>query len=421
MPAESRGHARESTATSSSPEAGAIRAPYSGPRPDRLDRLPAADAAPRTLIFHPALAPYRVDLFRALHRRLPLELIFLDRAVSEHAYLDQGGLRAAMGFPVDFLPSMTIFARAAPVGLAGEIRRRRPDVVVTSEFSLPSIAACLARRRHRFGHVIWSDESLAMLAQHNAARRALRRLVARRAQALVMCSAAVAEAFARRYRIPRGSIHLCGVHRDPNELRRQLAASEIRAAELVREHALTGRRVLLYVGRLARVKNLRVATQVFAEVFAAEPDTLLVLVGSGEEQAAIREVAESAGVGGRILLTGPRQGLDLIAWYRIASALLLPSTWEPYGAVINEALICGVPVLCSQAAGASHLVREGESGFTFSPHAPSELADRLRRLAPRLVPAELLAGQERPSLMSGSFEDDLDGFVAAVREAARRA
>jgi glycosyltransferase involved in cell wall biosynthesis len=54
---------------------------------------------------------------------------------------------------------------------------------------------------------------------------------------------------------------------------------------------------------------------------------------------------------------------------------------ETGGLVPREALALGVPVLVSRLGALPELVTEGENGFTFDPHRPAELADRLRRIA----------------------------------------
>jgi glycosyltransferase involved in cell wall biosynthesis len=48
-----------------------------------------------------------------------------------------------------------------------------------------------------------------------------------------------------------------------------------------------------------------------------------------------------------------------------ADVLLLPSRYDGWGAVVNEALMCGVPVVCSDNCGAADLLREPWRGSTF--------------------------------------------------------
>ncbi len=55
-------------------------------------------------------------------------------------------------------------------------------------------------------------------------------------------------------------------------------------------------------------------------------------------------------------------------FYAAADLLVFPSLGDPWGLVVNEALACGVPVLCSRLAGcADDLIRPGENGWRFDP------------------------------------------------------
>jgi len=47
---------------------------------------------------------------------------------------------------------------------------------------------------------------------------------------------------------------------------------------------------------------------------------------------------------------------QLHAWYLCSSGFVLPSIYEPFGAVVDEALIFGLKVLCSKYAGSSYLI-----------------------------------------------------------------
>ena len=69
---------------------------------------------------------------------------------------------------------------------------------------------------------------------------------------------------------------------------------------------------------------------------------------------------------------------DLLACYQMADTVVLPSLQEAYGAVVGEALMAGCPVLVSERAGASALVREGTNGYLFHPEQPESLEKALQ-------------------------------------------
>ena len=88
----------------------------------------------RTLIFHPALTPYRVDLFNQLHEDLDL-LGFFSDVVTYHRQFDQESLRDSLRCRQEHLQSVFYFAgREFRTGMGRIIKRFKLDVVVTHEF-----------------------------------------------------------------------------------------------------------------------------------------------------------------------------------------------------------------------------------------------------------------------------------------------
>jgi glycosyltransferase involved in cell wall biosynthesis len=61
-----------------------------------------------------------------------------------------------------------------------------------------------------------------------------------------------------------------------------------------------------------------------------------------------------------------------------ADLLLLPSKWDGWGAVVNEALMCGVPVICSDRCGAADLLRESWRGSIFKTGSVESLRSMLQ-------------------------------------------
>jgi glycosyltransferase involved in cell wall biosynthesis len=235
-----------------------------------------------------------------------------------------------------------------------------------------------------------------------------------------MCSREVATSFAERYDLDASKIHICAVHHAPESVRSRLRDSTEIARRNVIERTLSGRKIVLYVGRLAPVKNLPVAVRAFAAAFKGNSTALFAFVGTGTELEALATLGEELGISHQMLFVGHQEREELYAWYRIASMLILTSVHEPYGAVVNEALICGVPVACSITAGASRLIREGANGYQCPPNDSEAFATAMHRLWDQSTPADELVGIERPDLMPLPFSDDVDGFLAAVELALRQ-
>jgi len=73
--------------------------------------------------------------------------------------------------------------------------------------------------------------------------------------------------------------------------------------------------------------------------------------------------------------------MDALFFYAAADLYVGPSLEDSFGLPILEAMACGLPVIASANAGASELIRDGETGFILcNPRDHSELASLIRRI-----------------------------------------
>lgn len=147
----------------------------------------------------------------------------------------------------------------------------------------------------------------------------------------------------------------------------------------------------LSLGRLVAKKNLATLIRAYASFLTAESKSLnlktphLVVVGSGEEEHRLRELCRdlqlpvydhsskisqpqnpSRQLPG-VHFYGFRQIDENPVFYALADAFFLPSLYEEWGLVVNEAMACGLPVVVSQTAGcAEDLLEPGSIEFAGS-------------------------------------------------------
>jgi glycosyltransferase involved in cell wall biosynthesis len=137
------------------------------------------------------------------------------------------------------------------------------------------------------------------------------------------------------------------------------------------------------VARLVPKKNIAMALEAYAvyrrDAGAEARD--LCICGSGELEESLRRTARELGLSDGIF-RGFIQAPDIARVLASSLALILPSTEEQWGLVVNEAVAMGLPILCSTNIGARDLlVRSGVNGFVFEPDNPAGLAYFMRRLA----------------------------------------
>jgi len=88
-----------------------------------------------------------------------------------------------------------------------------------------------------------------------------------------------------------------------------------------------------------------------------------------------------AGAPGNVSFVGRLGFEELLAFYRKARLLVVPSLWfEPFGMVAIDAMALGVPVIASRIGGLPYVVEDGVTGSLFEPGSPKDMEQQVRRL-----------------------------------------
>jgi glycosyltransferase involved in cell wall biosynthesis len=372
----------------------------------------------RLLIIHPALAPYRLHLFNALGDRCHLRLLFLLRNLLDQKF-DQSVLVSQLKPEHGYLTrGIILLKRTFRFGIGAEIARFQPDVVVTTEFSPATISVAIHRLygKKSYKHIVWTDDDPESIHSDTIARRLLRRLLLPRLDGLVCIAEETASLYRSRFdaTMPMGIVPI--LHEESIFREAVIRATPV-ARELVEVYRLEGKRILLFVGRLATEKRIDRLLQAFSQIHDLFADVCMVLVGDGPQREWLQELAKELGVEDRVIFTGRVEGAPLYAWYRLGGLFVLPSDLERFGAVVNEALLAGIPVVCSNKAGARVLIQDGANGTVVDVSEPAKLKSAINEWLVRTPPftIEHLA-QLPPSLMITPFQNSVDGFLSVLRE-----
>ncbi|MCC6782673.1 MAG: glycosyltransferase family 4 protein [Planctomycetes bacterium] len=360
------------------------------------------------------ISPYRAPVFRSLARTPGWEFRVLVNARTE---FDRRWDGACDG--VDVVESRTLRFRRAhvshepvrveqvvtthvPVGLWRDLSRFRPDVVITHELGPRSLLATLWCRVHRVPYVVWSYQSRAMGSAGGRLRRCVRAAVLGRARAVVGMGRQARDVLLASA-VPTDHIVDAPNATDVELVRTRLAA--LRADGSVarlRAELGAGRRIALFCGRLVPFKGIRELLAGWAALPAATRDAWrLVFVGDGPLAPLIETAEPALGV---VRIAGVPMA-DVPAYYASADLHVFPSLADAWGLTVQEAMLCGVPTLCSIHAGcADDLVRDGVDGLLFDPSSPASLLaglaaaldrDDLATLGARAATAALAFTPER--------------------------
>src|SRR6266568_3144085 len=143
-------------------------------------------------------------------------------------------------------------------------------------------------------------------------------------------------------------------------------SAEARAA--VHKQRLTPTPLVLYSGRLVERKGIRELLAAIPLVLHAAPRALFVLAGGppGLTGAQLQQQwlpAELVAYRSQIHFTGWLTPEEVAVWYRRADVLVVPSRYEPFGMVILEGMLHGLPIVASAVGGPAEILHDEHTGL----------------------------------------------------------
>ena len=208
-------------------------------------------------------------------------------------------------------------------------------------------------------------------------RRAFLRLAvsatARGAHALIVPSRGTAKEARRRFFAPSGRLHVI-----PNGIdhERVLALSKEPAGGLEALPAELPR--LCVAARLSAEKEIMLVIKAMGLMRDSRP-CALILVGGGEQRAALEARARDLGIAERILFTGHVE--NVFPYIRAADLYLHTCQFEGFGYSMLEAMTCGTPVIATDCPhGPREVLAEGRAGLLVAPGSAADLAAGIERL-----------------------------------------
>ena len=362
---------------------------------------------PRILVLSEIPTPYRAPLYRRLASRddLQLEVLFcsaeqpnrpwdIDGALDgvRHAYLPGVGLR--------FGGRQNTFVYEVNPTILRELRRRRPDVLVIGGYAVFAEQAAIAYAQlTRTPYLLHSESTL--LPDRSALKRAVKRTVVGRIVRGAAGGLAVGSNAAR---------YLASYGLDPSRIRifpntvdvhaYAAAADDARArADEIRTRRGLPERFWLFAGRLVEDKGVPDLMEALRLLGSNALPLLVAGVGPPED-----EIASQPGIS----CVGFQGQSELIELMALAELTVIPSRFEPWGVVVNEALAAGSPVVVTDQVGAAaDLVVDGENGRIVAARDPAALAAALAAPPPA-------GGRSTGGIMTWDYSFAEDQFVEAI-------
>ena len=167
---------------------------------------------------------------------------------------------------------------------------------------------------------------------------------------------------------------------------------------------------LIYVGRLAPVKNLSLFVDVVRDLRDVHPPIRAVIVGGGAGLAELQRESARLGLGDHLVFAGWQR--DVTPWLNASRLFCLTSLHEGLPIAALEAMAAGLPVISTRYPGAEELVQDGITGFLCEGRA--ELVDRIRRCLTQDALRARLGQQAREWVAARHGADNLRQFAELV-------
>jgi glycosyltransferase involved in cell wall biosynthesis len=246
-----------------------------------------------------------------------------------------------------------------------------------------------------------------------AVKRAVLPPILRQVNAILPCGRLGREYY-ERYGVPSEDIFYSPY--EPNYRQIQIIRQEVIEAAASRFGIKAGRRRIVFSGRLLSVKRPELLVDAFKRIASERPDWDLLMIGDGamRSQLVARLGVELAR---RVTWTGFLDDQETVsALYRNCDVLALPSDYEPWALVINEAAAAGLAIVCSEVVGAAaELVVPGRNGEKFPAGSLDGLVDALLRVTD---PARIDSYRsESPAVLNEwrAVADPVDGLRRALQ------
>ncbi|MGA9351105.1 MAG: glycosyltransferase family 1 protein [Anaerolineae bacterium] len=176
-------------------------------------------------------------------------------------------------------------------------------------------------------------------------------------------------------------------------------------------------RYILYVGSENPRKNLPRLIRAFAQVLEALPEARLIKIGSPEylpQAEQLHRQVRQMGLADVVLFYDHVPDEDLALFYNLADLFVFPSLYEGFGLPPLEAMACGTPVVCSNAASLPEVV--GDAAITVDPYDVEGLAEAMQRVLTDVELQEQLREKGLERAQQFTWERTARETVAVYRE-----
>ncbi|MEQ8994948.1 MAG: glycosyltransferase family 4 protein [Coleofasciculus sp. B1-GNL1-01] len=176
--------------------------------------------------------------------------------------------------------------------------------------------------------------------------------------------------------------------------------------------------VVLFCAKLQPWKRPRDVLKAFAK--ANVSGSYLVFAGEGPLRIELEAAAKALQLSERVKFLGFVNQSHMPSIYRSADLFILPSEYEPFGVVVNEAMLCGCPVTVSDQVGARYdLIHPSETGIVYPCGNVDALAAILQSLLPDKKRLKRMGEAAYQRMKTWSPRENVEALVKAIERSVK--
>lgn len=321
------------------------------------------------------MAPYRLPIYSVLADQFDLLVLHGGKETNRELWsglekvLANARVVRALGFQIHYAKKVDgivfdeKFIHVTP-GFLWHLLRFRPDAIISSEMGFRSMLALVYGTVFRKPVWIWWGGTLHSERNIDRLRKLLRKAFAAWADRWITYGQVSTE-----YLLSLG-VKRERILQSQNGVDEERFKTEVKPAWVIQPHP-----VVLCVGRLVELKGVKSLLDAAAMVQQNGCEFSLLIVGNGRDQEALEHRSQALGL--KNVHFRPGQAPDKMpSVYRSADIMVFPTLDDIWGLVANEAILSGIPVLCSKYAGCAPELFAPEQ--IFSPEDLPEFSEKLR-------------------------------------------
>ncbi|MBV8050941.1 MAG: glycosyltransferase family 4 protein [Acidobacteriaceae bacterium] len=338
----------------------------------------------RVVLITEIIAPYRVPVFNALARQPGIDLHVIFLAETDPTQRQWLVPKADIQFAYEILPSWRrrIYGRNILLnwGMGEILQHISADVIVCGGYNyFASWEALRWARRNDKPFLLWVESTAQDSRSGSVLVENLKLKFIRQCDGFVVPGKSSFE-YLRSYDLAEDRVFPAPNAVD-NTFFSQAAWVARQTASVHREAFQLPGRYFLFVGRLEPEKGIFDLLDAYLALPGqVQRDLGLVFVGDGSARSHLKRQVEAAN-SDLIRIIGFLQREQLAILYGLADIFVFPTHTDPWGLVVNEAMACGLPVICSKAAGCAADLVDDANGRLVGTADVAQLLAALNELA----------------------------------------